>query len=564
MKIFTLQAICILLAFTSIYTKAGAKLHLNQEVLRNASKKFIPEIIKRLQNLRLPDQGWGTKFGFINLSVNLNNLIFNLSHLPAENVKISLQDPNQLVINITGVQGNGGLQTHLKLGFVSDSFGVSYNLYWLNANIVLSTIMIPSTRVPGRNVISFKVERVDVDLDFDFDIHAPILGKVVGIIKGPIKDRLKGGIIPAFQNAIHTTGTEMMNKVIQSVDMFPTIQGDVSLDLSLTEVPIVQNGNLILSTIGGVVNFKKPETLNPPFPMPEDLPNQGNSGLQIQVIGSTYSVNTAIDTLAKSRMLEVTITPKDVNTGMIKLNTTSLGLVFHGLAKKYGAEKPCDFKIDVISVVDSQFKEGGLSTNINVAISLLVEGVAESVVDMKGVAAIDVALSVADQGKAKAHINSVKLTGLEVTKDLVDKLHPERIEGTLNLLLGAVIPMINKTKLDNLVIQIPTLDNITYSGSTLHFDPKFVEFGVNPVFQAGITIPLMIKLDTHSVARKPHFFNHNTTRRNNHFNNRAYHENTEKAHFTTPVNDYNSYIESRKSLRGNRNTLKYLNDDYGF
>ena len=143
-----------------------------------------------------------------------------------------------------------------------------------------------------------------------------------------------------------------LNDLIQeNVHKFPVYipinKFDLSVDYSLVSKHKIIDNYLILNSLGAIINLNKPESLNIPYSLPENLPDFDKNGKLSQVFFSDFSLNTAIRTLYLKGLLKVSINSNEIpEDSPVQFNTTSLDLLIDGFIDIYCKDKLVKFECE--------------------------------------------------------------------------------------------------------------------------------------------------------------------------------------------------------------------------
>ncbi len=106
-----LIAICFLTNL--IDNKAGLKVTVNQEVMKNAALKYVPQLTKELKDFVIPNQTLSVDVGFGTLYINLERIHFTVNEVPQNKISASIEN-NLLFLGSEGIKGFGNLHMNLK------------------------------------------------------------------------------------------------------------------------------------------------------------------------------------------------------------------------------------------------------------------------------------------------------------------------------------------------------------------------------------------------------------------------------------------------------------------
>jgi len=244
-------------------------------------------------------------------------------------------------ISANKITGNGNLKSRSKLGFISETDTIDFDIKNLDISVETALETIESKISPWKLIPSCSITDIKININFDFDIHGSLLAKIAGLVHNKIHDIINDNI----QNSLKASIKNTLNYLIQeNVHKFPVyIQNyifDLSVDYSLVSKPEIIDNYLILNSLGAIVNLNKPESLNIPYSLPENLPDFDKNGKLSQVFFSDFSLNTAIRTIHLKGLLKVSINSNEIpEDSPVQFNTTSLDLLIDGFIDVYCKDK---------------------------------------------------------------------------------------------------------------------------------------------------------------------------------------------------------------------------------
>ena len=469
--------------------KAGVKVSVPQETIHNAALKYVPQMTESLKDLEIPNQHIEVSVGLGTLYADLSNIHFTINEVPKDKITTKLEKQNKIdlaILGVDGIKGFGNLIITFKYLFITEPYQCHVDIYWINFKAYMQPGWEESIQSKGRYVPAFDVRAFDIDMDFDFKLEDSILGSIVQLAKGPIKDAIKSNLLSSIKEELIQNGREIFSDIVQKLPIFMPLSEDetVVIDYSLVSIPSIENNMLIVNSRGSVINLSIPDSVNPPYPMPDDLPYRGKTNKQVQAFADSYVINVALNTLSLSNKLNTLIEAEDIpKTSPVQLNTSTLESLFPGIKELYGPNEPCDLFINVIQPLEGIIlKEGGFNLIFNVEVQLIIEKNKEIPVDFSGKMNIDADIKLLENGVIQAQINDALLSNMKIISSKIDNLDLESIEIAFNFIVDLMIPSINKEYLSTLVVVLPDLDNDKLDDSELFVNESNIELGVNPLF----------------------------------------------------------------------------------
>lgn len=495
-KIFS-SIIFVLLSVSSLCEKTGIKASISPAVVKDVTKKLMPILLNELKDIVVPDQNINVDAGIATLHIYLRNIHFGITSFPAENLNVAVTVPKNVDVTATQIKGSGRFDTTIKLGFLSSSYHINVDLKWLNVHANVELGSQKSTQDPTKLIPSAKIVAIDLDLDFDFDISSSILGTLVGLFKSAVKDYIRGKLVSEIRNQLLNNSKTLIDGLLNKIPLEPQIYHEIAVDDELLADPLVREGRLIVDILGKVLNTKIPESSNPPFPVSEGIPDLGKSGKLVEALVSPYVVKSAIYTLILSKVLDFTLHSTDIpSESPIKLDTSSLDIMFKGLKEKYGEKRPCDLNCELIlPTPEVNLTEGIIHTDANIMCQVIVnlDESRESFVKFKSLVHSDAKVSIQEEGKIVSRIESLKVKDTELVETTLEDVDLQSMQYFFNTVIAFAIPVINQGVLSDLKIQIPEIEGIKFTDSELSVRDGYIELGVTPEVES---IGNLVGIDT--------------------------------------------------------------------
>lgn len=469
--------------------KAGVKIALKQDLILDFQKKYLPRLLEKIGNINIPNQEINIDAKIGTLHIYLTDINFSITNLSAENIAVKFNDPNIVQVSANQVTGNGSLHVRFKLGFISETDRVNVNVKRLDVTVTTVLNTIESKLVPNKLIPSCSITDIGINLDFDFDIHGSLIAAIAGLVKSKIKNLINDQIQNNLKNSIKNTLNDLINENVNKLPVYIPFghKGfDLSIDYSLVSNPKVVDNYLILNSYGAVVNQYKPESMNIPFSLPENLPEYNKEGKLAQVFTSDFSLKTAVRTAHLTNLLSVTIDsnmiPKD---SPIQFNTTSLDLLIHGFLDVYGKDKLVKF--DCLSYMDFPnvtISENEIIADLNAFCSIFVEidnsTNFDKAIDFKTSVNAKASAILTEGGNITATIQTLNLDNTEFVYSKLPNVDAKRFEQMVNFSSRLIVPFLNQKYLEDLSVNIPSVDGIYFDDSKLDIRERYIEINLTP------------------------------------------------------------------------------------
>jgi len=308
-------------------------------------------------------------------------------------------------------------------------------------------------------------------------------------VKGPIKDYISGALQKTLISSLQREIQKVIDKELSKLPLYIPIKKDgLAVDYSLLSAPKMSNQHVILSITGTLVDLTIPETKNPPFIMPENIPDFDPAGKSIQMFLSDYTIKSVLNTMHKSERIKIKLKSEDVPKELpVQFNTTSLDLLLPGLEKLYGPNK----RANLICLSDKNHTSPSVElTSENVkglismdcALEVNTEGETfDKATNFATSFNFSANISLSENGTISAALNDAKFFDSKMIESKIPDIKIENFEFLTNFALQLVIPVLN-TQISEATIRIPTIEGISFTDSTATILPNFVELNVSPKF----------------------------------------------------------------------------------
>jgi hypothetical protein len=504
-----INVIIIFTLLSSILTdKAGVKTVIKLDTVVEAERKFLPKFLNQIGDVDVPDQELAFDAKLFTVHAYLTHIHFSIKNLKAENINIAFLEPNIIRINAAFISGAGSFDVQFKAGFISESdhVNVAVNRVDCQADIVLTQI---ESSVKGKFLPSGYIKDISFPVfDFDFDIHGSVIAGIVDLVKSMIKNTIRDKIVNALVTNIKDAGGKAIEAAIKKLPVYFNLsEMGLDIDVSLTTPPVIENTFLILNASGAIVNQYIPESLNPPFIIPENLPDYDQSGKNAQVFLTEYSINTALNTLFLTDVLQYRVKSDDIpSDSPIKLDTTWLNTIFSGISDVYGKDK----KVDILCKssnnptvsVNQQFHADAKATCS--ILVLLDSGEYDQALKFETSIKSEAKATLKELGIIQAEILSLVISESKIIETKVPGATISGIEMVINFTAKIIIPTVNAKYLNNIKVNIPTFQGVTFTNSFMMPMTGYAEVEVTPEFTNAFGDSVLSEI---SEYKKPKFLN---------------------------------------------------------
>lgn len=474
--------------------KAGVKLAIKQDFLDNMKHDFLPGIIKILGNYTLPDQEISLDLKLAKMKIDINNTLIslNISNITEDNFELSFLEPNKINLEIKNISGNVSFDDSFTLSIFKESSHVSADVLNFDLKMQLELTEVESKQIKGKMLPSLTLQNVDLNLDFTYEISGDFWVNITNnkFIKSLIVKLIKSQLTKMLINTLKGTVNNYISDTIASLPLYIPLDNvfnktGLALDYEILSKPKITEGNFLsVNTKGLIVNTNINQTLNPPYELPSDIPDSEEHKKVTELFLSDFSLNGALYTLFLSEMLKFnldsSLLPKDFP---IKLNTTSLDIIFNGLSNVFGIDIPTEISLYALSAPNLNFTEENIDLKLSFGcdINVLVNETNKVLAyKLNSSFRANVNLTVEENGSVKANINNLYLQDSQMIETVVPETSINNIENLFNFAASVGAPIINKKYLNNIVIPLPTIYGIKISNSTVYVKDKYVDIHVNP------------------------------------------------------------------------------------
>jgi len=460
--------------------------------LSDGEKKFFPIIMQKISKITVPDQEVSTKIPiFGTLGAFLTNIQVNINPITEQNVQVQFVEPNSMQLNVVNASAKGHFDARFQCSIFKESESIDFYLTKLNLSAKITLTMKESPSEKGKFLPQASISGFNIDIDFDFDIHGKLIAQFLKLIKPLIKNLLFDKILGALRGTIQNEIQKSVDKLINKLSIYiPVPQTSLALDYSLLSSPKVSNKFFIISITGALVDLDIPETKNPPFPIPDNIPEFDPLGKEIQVIISEFSIKTILNTLHKSDRLKFNLKSMDVpKDSPIQLNTTSLNVFLPGLTRVYGRDKLVEFFCSTTKNSTSpsvSFKHENVEGFFAVTCGLNVQlndTIYEEAFKFNTEFDFSSQLYLCEKGELHGRIKRAFFNNSTLLTSKIPEMSMDTLEGFFNFAMGIGIPIINEKFLKNYFIPLPVIEGVEFSDSKMQIRENYIEFFLNPKYQ---------------------------------------------------------------------------------
>lgn len=459
---------------------AGIRFVLSQILIENALKWYSPTLIDYIKSIQIPDVSTTIPIGLTDLTIKISQIKYNIDNLTPNTIHVQFNDPNIIKITTDSIQAQGSFHAEIESGILFDNEDVDIVITDLTTEFELIFV---KNETSGKIYPNLRFITFEILFDFDFNLIGPA-SQFIEIIKPVIKGLIKNTIIDQIKIIAVTEIKNLFLNLPEFINLNEK-EGFAINYLLLSEL-LIKNNSLLYNSYGTLVNFNIPETLNPPFEIPTNLPEFDEKGKQMQIYVSDYSINSIVYTLFKSNLLNYIIEPDFVPESFpVQLDTTSLSYILSGIDEVYGKGKKCQLKLNVFQQPFLKFNENNtlliLPTEIIVNVILNDENITQAIL-IRTNFTFEFSFTLIEQGKISENINTLKLFATEIIESNLPKASAIVIETEFNLLTFVLTPILNNFILNNFSITFPTIEGISFNDSTLFQNEHYIAINVNLQF----------------------------------------------------------------------------------
>jgi hypothetical protein len=481
----------LLILFIYSQEKSGVKIAIKQEVLYGFEKQFLPLLVEELGKINIPDTNFDIDAGISTLHINLSEIHFKINNLPAENIEITLNEPDIVCVKANRITGDGSLKVHSKLGFISETDIVRVQVKNVNIDADASLTTQESKQVPGKLLPSAYVSRININVDFDFHVDGSVIAFVANLVKSLIKNYINEQINTQLRQIIMDESKYIISDLVSQLPVYVSLDyKGLAIDYSLISPPRISDGHLLLNSNGAIIKLDSKSSKDIPYKY-SDMPDFDPNGKPIQMFLSEYSIATAINSLYEANLFEVTLNPEDIpKDSPFQLNTTSLSILINGLSDFYGKNRPVRLHANVSELPKFEISEHLVDTSVVTELTVYVQlesGEWDQALKFSTNVLASGDAIVQTQGQISGHIHSLKLSDSKMIESKIKDANVSNIEIVFNFSSKLLIPILNENFLKSITVKLPTIEGISFEDSTVDIPSNYVEMNVNPQFAVNIT-----------------------------------------------------------------------------
>ena len=484
-KIYTIILISLTLfsSFIHAENEAGTRIAFNEQLISKVIKWGVPQILPKLQDITIPDVSTSVQAGIITIDIRLTEIHVAVNDFKPEDLIVDFQSPDTVAITLQDVKASGHFVGTFSWAFIHDSEHVDLIVNKVSLNLGIKML---TREASGKKFPDADFSRFDIGLDFDFNLSGSAISGFINILK-PV---IKGALTDTILGTIKSQSSSIMKKIFADLPEYYPIQDPLSLNYAFLSNPIVDAEFLILNSYGALVNKNIPETLNPPFEIPTNLPVFDKEGKEIQIYASDYTINSILYTLYLSGLLKIDVKPEIVPEKFpIQLTTSWLRTLIWGLDKVYGKDKKCEVNFNVHSQPEIKFEEKLISVKMPTEMIVNVrkdDATLEQAIKVDTEFIFDVDFQVIEEGQVSAYIHEMKLQNTTIIETTVPTAKADTMESLINILTLILRPVLNTFVLKKLPIKLPVIQGINFSDSKVTHTSHYVAVNVNLVFQSTV------------------------------------------------------------------------------
>lgn len=484
-KFFIMIIFLYLITLICSNDKAGVRVAITQDVVQNFEKQFLPLALQQLGTINIPDQSIDVDVKISTLHIHLQSIELNISKLIADNIHVNFVSPNYIQINAQDIEGSGHFKANYKLGFYSEDDDVDISIKWVNVNALIQLGTTPSNKVPGKLLPFGSIQSLDLDLDIDFDIHGSIIAKIVDLVKDIIKKKIISLARGVIQQQIVEKSGEITTNLVNLLPVYVPLPGvSLAVDYSLLSDPKVENGYLVISSNGAIVDLSHPESMNPPFEIPDTLPDYDSNGKGAQAFITDYSINTAANSLYLSGLLNVVLKPSYVPSNFpFQLNTSTMETLLPGIKNLYG-DKPVNIACQATGAPFAGISASLLTAKLFETCSIYVildDDSQDNAYTFKTEIDASGMVIIASQGQISGSISEMSLNNSTQIFSKLPEADISVVQMMFNFATKMALPYVNDQIIKSIHISLPTVQGISFNDSTLNVNDRYIEINLNPI-----------------------------------------------------------------------------------
>jgi hypothetical protein len=418
---------------------AGVRLAVHKDIIVEFEKIILPKIFQRIGNINIDSVEKAIDLKITQAKVGLRNIQINVSEIKREDVFINYASPNSIGIEIKNIKGRGNFNVEVTAGdfdIINNNVEVIVKQMDVIFDVVLDEM--PS-RIHDKKRASAYLTNFRFKVDFDFEMKG-LLGSALNIVKNFVKGYILVNLQKRLDERLAGFSRLYIDRILENFPVyykFPRFGEDIAVDLSITAPFQVYQEFMVASANGAPVNIKLPETMDNKLKLPQDLPLVGDydSKKKLQLIISEYFINSTLNTMYLSDMFTKLVTDSLIPAEYpIRLDSSSLDVIFNGLTKLYGKNTPAQIKISASEKPVAKLHDGLITLSGAASISVQVQknGLFEQCAFISGELSVSISVSV-DEKQVKLKVVNLIVPSIELKDSAVKEVNVENIKSLLNL-----------------------------------------------------------------------------------------------------------------------------------
>jgi len=329
---------------------------------------------------------------------------------------------------------------------------------------------------PGINIQKMFFNNLALDLKFD---DSSQFEKLLTFVIDNLNFYFKKKIEDQIYLVVVKSGNAFLNETLSNISLIGEIMNTgIYLDYSLTDnSPVILNNALELSFNASV--FNNDTTVN--TTNSSVIPHFTNTSKQVEIFVNQYVVDSALSALQKTDKLKFYLNSTSINSSLIKLDTTYLGLFISNLSETYGKDKNVDISCTSFNTPSFKIQENKSIGNFFESCKFIVVEKNETAftanISING--EFDVYL---EKGFLKGEFKNFTIQQLTVVQSNIGNLDGNKLENFLNFAVGVLLPIINNQIFQKTGIELPSIQGLSFKDTYLFLKEGYVQLEMNPLF----------------------------------------------------------------------------------
>jgi hypothetical protein len=464
---------------------SGVKISLDENFLKESTLYFSPPILKKMENISLPELAINIDLTIGTIYMTLTNILFQIDNLTPEDIDISLTEPNKIHLKLKNVKGKGHFDANIVFWKIfKENDKVDFNILSLDFTGDLEMVSQESSIDKGKMLPSAVFSDVVLNVDFDFDIKGSIFAKLASIFKTQIKNTIKTELQTKLKDTLIEKSKVLISGLIANQTVYYNIYENIGVDISLASKPVVSNKYFSLYPRGAVVDMRNKNSS--PYDLNEISEASMNKSIHLGI--GSYSINTAILTLFNSGLLKLNVTTDSLDqflNSSIKLNTTTLDVFINNLSKVYGLDKKVMFEFEFMKAPILNINKDSVNSTLNIMGVLSVETNQSTYTEAIRFSTnffFNANATLENGGLLNAYIYDFDLDNSQIISSNVEGVESLYVEQLLDFILDAVAPVLNKNYLKNVKVDLSLIEGLNIDDSSANIEEGFIKLSSCPKF----------------------------------------------------------------------------------